>query len=275
MPQAACTNCGTELVGDYCFRCGQKRLPPDHLSMRHFLHEAVVHVGDFEHTKIFRTVRALLFRPGLLTNEYIAARRVDWITPLKAFVTVFAISFFLYSAFKTVAVYDARTMMDMDASGALRRQMERLADRRQMSFDAMVAAVNATWRTYLSLSQFIYPPFFAVFLMALYRRQRRYFVEHLVFSTHYQTFGLLAVVLAWPLYLITGLAMSAGAAVLAAAMTALMVGYLIAAVRNVYRQSWLASSIKGVCLYACYYLIYFVMTYGTLVLAVVAVARGW
>ena len=273
-PQEACTNCGTGLVGEYCFRCGQKRLPPDHLSMRHFVHEAVVHVGDFEHTKIFRTLRALLFRPGLLTNEYIAARRVDWITPLKAFVTVFAISFFLYSAFKPVAVYDVTTLFTIDASGTIRKGMERLAERRQVSFDALVAAINAKWRTYVSLSQFIYPPLFAGVLMAFYARQRRYFVEHLVFSTHYQTFALAAIVLAWPLYLLTGLAMSPGAAVLAIFMTALMIGYLIVAVRNVYRQSWLVSSVKGLFLYAGYYVIYTVMTYGTLWLAVQAVKRG-
>ena len=272
--QAACTNCGTALVGEYCFRCGQKRLPPDHLSMRHFLHEAVVHVGDFEHTKIFRSIRALLFRPGLLTNEYIAARRVDWISPLKAFVTMFAISFFLYSAFKSVAVYDVTTLLEMDPRGTLRKGIERLAERRQVSFDAFVAATNAKWRTYMSLSQFIYPPLFAALLMVFYRRQRRYFVEHLVFSTHYQTFALLAVVLAWPLYLFTGLAMSRSAAVLAVAMTALMIGYLVAALRNVYRQSWLVSSVKGLFLYAGYYLIYFVMMYGTLALAIIVVNRG-
>lgn len=270
----ACPNCGAELIGDYCFRCGQKRLPEDHLSMRHFLQEAVVHVGDFEHTKIFRSMRALLFRPGLLTNEYIAARRVDWISPLKAFVTMFAITFFLYSAFKSVAVYDVTTLLDMDPRGTLRKVIERLGERRQLSFDAFIAAANANWRTYMSLSQFIYPPLFAVFLMMFYRRQRRYFVEHLVFSTHYQTFALLAVVLAWPLYLFTGLAMSGSAAVLAVVMTALMIGYLVVALRNVYRQSWLVSSVKGLFLYAGYYLIYVVMTYGTLALAIAAVKRG-
>ncbi|CAN5429238.1 hypothetical protein BH18VER1_BH18VER1_07900 [soil metagenome] len=86
--RATCANCGTNLLGEYCFQCGQKRIPPDHLSLRRFVHEAVVHVGDFEHTKIFRTLRALLVRPGLLTTEYIAGKRADWVTPLKIFGSV-------------------------------------------------------------------------------------------------------------------------------------------------------------------------------------------
>ena len=261
-------------MGEYCFRCGQKRIPEDHLSMRHFMHEAVVHVGDFEHTKIFRTGRALLFSPGRLTNEYIAGRRVDWITPLKAFLVLFALTFFLYSAFKPVAIYDVTTLMDLDPRGTLRKGMERLAERRGMSYDALIAAVNAKWRTYVSLSQFIFPPLFAVIVTAFYARQRRYFVEHLVFSTHYQTFALLAVVLAWPLYLLTGLGMSRANAVLAVFMTALMITYLIIAVRNVYQQSWLVSSVKGLLLYVGYYFIYFIMTFGTLWLAIIAVKRG-
>ena len=271
---AACANCGAPLAGEYCYRCGQKRLAEDHLSMRHFVQEAVVHVGDFEHTKIFRTVRALLTQPGLLTNEYIAGRRADWITPLKAFVTVFAISFFLYSAFKSVAVFDFSTFLAMDPQGTIRKFVERLAEKRQLSLEAFIAIVNAKWRTYISLSQFVYPPFFAAILMAFYARQRRYIVEHLVFSTHYQTFALLAIVLAWPLYLLTGVALSRSGAILAALMTALMIGYLVVAVRNVYRQSWLVSTVKGVLLYLGYYIISVILTYGTLALAMFVVMRG-
>jgi hypothetical protein len=99
------------LPDEYCSRCGQRRLADDHLSLKHFIHEAVVHVGDFEHTKIYRTVVALLIRPGLLTNEYLAGRRADWITPLKLYLTIFTTSFFLYSAFKSVALYDVSTLL--------------------------------------------------------------------------------------------------------------------------------------------------------------------
>lgn len=242
--------------------------------MRHFVHEAVVHVGDFEHTKIYRTLQALLLKPGLLTNEYIAARRVDWITPLKSFITIFAISFFLYSAFRSVAIFDLSTLLDLDPRGTLRNTLERLAAKRQLTMDAFVPMVNVKWRTYASASQFIYPPAFAIVVMALYARQRRYFVEHLVFSTHYQTFALLLIVLAWPLYLLTGLALSIASGILALVITAVMIWYLIVAVRNVYRQSWLASSVKGVLLYIGYYVLYVFLTYATLALAIVVVLRG-
>lgn len=190
--RATCANCGTNLLGEYCFQCGQKRIPPDHLSLRRFVHKAVVHVGDFEHTKIFRTLRALLVRPGLLTTEYIAGKRADWVTPLNIFLSIFAISVFLYSAFKSVALYDVSSLFIADHSGTIRKSFERMAEQRQLPLEAFIAAVNAKWRTYVSLSQFIYPLLSAFVLMFFYARQRRYFVEHLVFSMHYQAFALLA-----------------------------------------------------------------------------------
>jgi hypothetical protein len=269
----SCANCGAKLIGEYCFRCGQKRIPPDHLSLRRFVQEAIVHVGDFEHTKIFRTLRALLVRPGLLTTEYIAGKRADWITPLKIFLSIFAISVFLYSAFKSVALYDVSTLFAADHTGVVRKSIERLAERRHIPLEAFIVEVNAKWRTYVSLSQFIYPLLFAFVLMAFYVRQRRYFVEHLVFSMHYQAFALLAVVLAWPLYLLTGLALSRTSAVLALVMSVLMAWYLILAVRKVYGQSWLVSSAKGILLYAGYYFIYTMLTYITMGIAMYAVMR--
>ena len=56
-------------------------------------------------------------------------------------------------------------------------------------------------------------------------------------------------------------------------MTLLMIAYLIAAVRSVYRQSWIASSVKGLVLYAGYYLIFSSLTYGMLALAIWALVR--
>ncbi|MGI9167763.1 MAG: DUF3667 domain-containing protein [Pyrinomonadaceae bacterium] len=36
-----------------------------------------------EHSKLWKTFSALVFRPGLLTNEYLAGRKSRYLTPLK------------------------------------------------------------------------------------------------------------------------------------------------------------------------------------------------
>jgi hypothetical protein len=271
-----CANCGAPLAGEYCSRCGQRRITAaDHLSMRHFVGEAVAHVVDIEHSKMFRSVVALLIRPGLLTTEYTVGRRVDWITPLRLYLSIFAISFFLYSAFKSVAVYDLSTLIEMDKAGTMRAAIEKLAGQKHIAPDVFISAINAKWRTYLSFSQVVYPILLAVVLVALYLPQRRYLVEHVVFSIHFQAFAMLLVILAWPLYLLNGLVITGRTAALPLAVNAIMIAYIVVALRRVYQQSWTVSSVKGVLLFACYYVIYTVVTFGLIAVAVAAVLRGW
>ena len=52
--------------------------------MKHFLHHGLHELTHFD-SKIFRTVQALLFRPGLLTVEYLAGRRKRYVLPLRLF----------------------------------------------------------------------------------------------------------------------------------------------------------------------------------------------
>ena len=69
-----CGNCGAVLFGEHCYRCGQ----PDHGLVRHF--SSVL--GDFADTvlqidtRLTRTLAPLLLRPGFLSSEYFAGRRV-------------------------------------------------------------------------------------------------------------------------------------------------------------------------------------------------------
>lgn len=265
-----CPNCEAPLIGQYCHVCGQQRIK-DPLSLKAFLGDFVSNLVDFEHSKMWRTLRALITRPGRLTIEYVGGRRVDWITPFKLYLSVFALSFFLYSAFKSVAVYDLGTLLTAEKTGALAKGVSQLAEKTHLSREAFIAVVNARWHGYMSIAQFVYPVLFAL-LVKLFYFQRR-FVEHLVFSTHYQAFALLLTILAWPLYRLTGITLTSHSAPLAVAVTLLMMLYLIFAVRAVYRQSWPIATIKGVFLYIGYYIIYVATTYSTLAMAMTMALR--
>lgn len=88
-----CLNCGTQLKGEYCHYCGQKKLRHEHgffMTMAHFL-------GDFIHfdSQIFRTIVPLIFRPGFLVNEYMRGRRADYLSPIKMYVFLSLIFFYV------------------------------------------------------------------------------------------------------------------------------------------------------------------------------------
>jgi hypothetical protein len=81
-----CANCGTPVPLAFCPACGQPR-STDPPTVAEFVAEAVRHVLSLE-SKGWRTVRALLFRPGALTAEYLAGRRVPYVEPLRLFLWI-------------------------------------------------------------------------------------------------------------------------------------------------------------------------------------------
>jgi hypothetical protein len=88
---ANCANCDKPLGGHYCSNCGQEAVL-HHASTREFLHEFVGHYVALE-GKLWGSLVRLLFRPGLLTNEYIRGRRVRFVQPLRLYLS-FSLLFF-------------------------------------------------------------------------------------------------------------------------------------------------------------------------------------
>lgn len=90
---ALCHNCQAPTGGNFCQNCGQEtHLHP--ASAREFLHEFVGHYVALE-GKLLGTLGRLLFRPGLLTNEYVAGRRVRFVQPLRLYLTLSVLFFAL------------------------------------------------------------------------------------------------------------------------------------------------------------------------------------
>ncbi len=87
-----CENCGAPLYGDHCYSCGQ----PTKGLIRQF--SSIL--GDFFDTvfdidsRVLRTVGPLLLRPGYLSLEYFAGRRVRYVTPMRLFLFLSLVAFF-------------------------------------------------------------------------------------------------------------------------------------------------------------------------------------
>lgn len=88
-----CANCATPLLGPHCHACGQ----PVRGMVRHF--SSIL--GDLFDTllaldsRIARTLWPLLTNPGFLTREYLAGRRVRYVSPVRLFIFLCLTTFFL------------------------------------------------------------------------------------------------------------------------------------------------------------------------------------
>lgn len=89
-----CENCGTKLEGPFCHKCGQH----DFEFHRSFWHVFLEGLESFLHfdSKLFHTVATLAFRPGRLTAEFNAGKRTAQMPPLRLYIFVSLVFFFLF-----------------------------------------------------------------------------------------------------------------------------------------------------------------------------------
>ena len=89
----ACRNCGTPLLGEHCYACGQpvRGLVRPLGNLFGDLLDSVFNVD----TRILRTLPPLFAKPGFLTTEYFAGRQVRYVTPVRLFFFLAIITFFL------------------------------------------------------------------------------------------------------------------------------------------------------------------------------------
>jgi hypothetical protein len=87
-----CLNCGEVLTGQHCSHCGQ-RAKVRVLSLWSLLKDVLGDAFDWD-SRIWRTLRPLAFRPGLLTQEFLRGRRASYTPPFRMYLIV-SVAFFL------------------------------------------------------------------------------------------------------------------------------------------------------------------------------------
>jgi hypothetical protein len=87
-PPRLCDNCGTPLLGEHCYACGQ----PTKGMVRHF--SSIVGTVLNIDARVLRTLWPLMAKPGFLSREYFAGRRVRYVTPVRLYLFLSVVMFF-------------------------------------------------------------------------------------------------------------------------------------------------------------------------------------
>ena len=240
-----CANCGTDLAGKFCHQCGQKEIHRHEFSLKHFVGHVVHEITHFDSNKILKTVVTLMFRPGLLTSEYLAGRKGRYINPIRIYLT-FSALYFLF-AWGTLA--DLR-------GGSVQRiasNQNTIAMARARGMEAKALAEKATQKAekYAAVLRFVSVLVSGLFLSVLYFSMKRFYVEHLIFSLHFYSFDFFTKSLFALTFIMTA---TAGWKLPVMALNMfypVALIYLVFALRQVYRQNWAMTTTKAIVLFGC------------------------
>ncbi len=181
-----CANCAAVLVGPFCAACGQAVKPLDP-PLRHFAREFTQELLDVD-GRVPRSFRYLFLSPGFLTREYLAGRRVPWLSPLKLYLLVSV------AMFGVLAMVHDPGGVALTFTGDSREVTERVRSFGFATEAEMRAAIDAARYAWMPRVMFLLVPLFAGLVAMVRRRAGRGFPAHFVFAleVHAAAFGVLA-----------------------------------------------------------------------------------
>lgn len=219
-----CKNCETAYKGFYCPNCGQSKKEYE----KPFGFLIVDLMGDmlaFD-SRLWKTLKSVLFKPGHMAKEYIEGKRVKYMPPFRFYVFV-SFVFFLLVSIKSVQDNKSemkQTLKNHTAVDSLQQISDSVLAEQvfiddtarvklgtgsfinistdnetdQSKLDAIQnnpeVFINKFFK-YLSWILFILMPVYGLLLWMFFRKAYRYYIGHLIFSINQHAFAFIILAL--------------------------------------------------------------------------------
>jgi Protein of unknown function (DUF3667) len=239
-----CLNCGAEVTGKFCSSCGQENIE----THENFFHLVFHVIGDFFHfdSKFFRSFIPLFTKPGFLTAEYWAGRRQHYIHPLRLFFFVTIVMVIIANAYYhkyEQQILEEKVVVTSNSTTTQTEESKKETERMKSKILTGVRKTFGEISVYLKYISFLLLPVYALGFKLLYRRSKRFYIDHLAYTLHIQSFAYIIASLLllgaifispsirkwWPLALI-----------------GVTVTYILISLRHLYKQSWIKTIVKSV-----------------------------
>lgn len=258
-----CLNCGHELGSEdnFCPNCGQNNYTHK-LTVSTILGDFISDYFSFD-SKLFQSLSPLMIKPGYLTKEFCSGKRIKYIHPVRLYLFISFLSFFLFSfdmesgkqLFHSddddlgISFKVAEDEIKYDSAQQFRNIVERKGIDHYLDslgvddkFEKLMVtqiyrlsksdskSISQYFTKNASIMMFFLMPVFAALLMLFFRKSGYYYVEHLMHSLHIHSF----IFLLFGLFALLSQFFEIDYSILI--ILILVTGYTIKSLRNVYEQ---------------------------------------
>jgi len=271
---ARCKNCDAVLLGRFCVNCSQAANVhvPTTKELVHEMLEGITHSDS----RLWRTLATLWFKPGKLTEEFVAGRRVAYLPPFRLYL-ILSITFFLLASFvnpnAAMLTFNDVLKPGGPPASATKPDLKSI----NSCDDFVVWSNHPAWSPRIkhvceavlqdnagnlvhlaigttSKAMFIFLPLIAFLNMLLYWRPRYRYAEQLLFFVHLHAFYFSVAILllltneaadSWP-------KLGGVAGFFTTILGWTLPVYTLKAMRRVFHRSWPGTLFKGVVLFFVY-----------------------
>ncbi|MCL2246998.1 MAG: DUF3667 domain-containing protein [Lentimicrobiaceae bacterium] len=195
-----CRNCGAQTVGRYCHECGQDLSAGVGQPILKLITQVLDNAFALE-GKTPRSLAFLLLRPGFLSNEYRKGKIIRYVHPVKLFWMSTLIFFALVisqmdlalsqngnvtpNALMNIQISPDETSTDSLSDNSINNKDEGMTN--EKFFEFMRSSMKY-FTKFAPYAAFLLMPIFALLLAFFFRRQKLFYMFHLVFAVHFHTF---------------------------------------------------------------------------------------
>ncbi len=197
--EVICKNCETSFKGNFCSNCGQSVKDLD-IPFKVLIFDMMANMWAFD-TRVIKTLKSVLFKPGEMALDYTAGRRARYMPPFRFYIFISFI-FFLLLNISTTRQFNEKWSFntDSDTLSITNRDMDNLVklsgnSAENTSFKGFTKDLNQNKEYYisrffsiLSWSLFILMPLYAAMFWFLFRKNLRFFLGHFIFAINQHAF---------------------------------------------------------------------------------------
>ncbi|HLP96005.1 MAG TPA: DUF3667 domain-containing protein [Saprospiraceae bacterium] len=194
-----CVSCGAKMKGDYCRKCGEKKIIPERdFSLIKFLTQNLWHVMHLDF-KLLKSVWLLFSKPGFLTSEWIVGRRVGYMKPWQLFIVAGLLFYFFLPTtpayFSTpddlMVGYKNHKLLMNTFNYDFEKVLSEKAIINQVNEETLKIKIASKSSEHSKTFLFLIIPFWGGLIYLFFQKKMPWMSPHLIFAIHGITFYML------------------------------------------------------------------------------------